>query len=122
MKSINKKILLSVFGQLDEAEQSNIVSYAEFLLSKSMESRDPATLEKPQDIKRPEDEKVVMAIKRLSKTYPMINKSGVLDQAAKLMTDHMLHGKEAISVIDELQSLFLAQYEKYCNSFDDKEK
>jgi len=118
--------LIKIFKQLNETEQSSVFSFAEFLSSKS--KSDPAykkeavVLEKPKDIARPEEENVVIAIKRLSATYPMINSSGVLDHAAKLMTDHMLHGKDAKIVIDELEILFSDHYERYCQIFADKEQ
>jgi len=121
--SQNNQNLIKVFEQLNEIDQSSVVSFAEFLVSKSENDpaykKEPAVLEKPLDIARPEEENVVIAIRRLSATYPMINTTGVLDQAAKLMTDHMLHGKDAKIVIDELEVLFSEHYEKYCQTFAD---
>ncbi len=120
-KASNEKQLVQIFKQLNEVDQSSILSFAEFLISKSglgsELNNETKILENPVDIKRPEDEKVVIAIKRLSKTYPMIKKSSVFDKAAKLMTDHMLHGKNAVLVIDELELLFDGHYKQYVASF-----
>jgi hypothetical protein len=119
--SKNEQKLIKVFKQLNEIDQNSVVSFAEFLSSQSENDpaykKEPAVLEKPLDIARPEEENVVIAIRRLSATYPMINTSGVLEHAAKLMTEHMLHGKEAKLVIDELELLFLEHYDKYCQTF-----
>lgn len=112
--------LLSIYKKLSATEQASVLSFAKFLQNESSDNNEIVELEKPLDISRPQSENVVIAIKRLSATYPMINTSAVLDQAAKLMTEHMLHGKDVKLVIDELELLFSEHYEKYCLTFKDE--
>jgi len=110
----NEKDLIKIYQQLNESDQNSVCSFAEYLLSKNKKTvEDNDESGEPVKIERPKEERVVAAIKRLSATYPMINKSGVLDEAANLMTQHMIHGKEANDVIDELETLFLSHYDKY---------
>jgi hypothetical protein len=115
---MTEKKLIEVFNQLNITDQSSILSFAEFLLSQSDFVVEPEVLEKPTDIDRPVEENVIAAIKRLTATYPMIKKSGILDQAAKVMTDHMMHGKKAKLAINELELLFSEHYELYKKAFD----
>jgi len=108
----NEKELIRLYQQLGATDQNSVFSFAEYLLSKVKKTAEGSVSDTPLEIERPQEERVVAAIKRLSATYPMINKSGVLDEAANLMTQHMIHGKEAKDVIDELETLFLRHYEK----------
>ena len=57
-------------------------------------------------IPRPEKESVVGAMKRLRKTYPMIDPDRLLDEASGLMSAHLLGGRPAADVIDDLEALF----------------
>jgi len=116
MNNLEKKILLN-FRHLSEQEQNTLLDFSEFLVNKNTNSKQAIEPEKPVQIPRPADESVVAAIKRLSKSYPMVNKSGVLDQAAQMMTEHMLNGKEAQIVINELEVLFSEKYQQYCDDF-----
>lgn len=120
--------LIKLFKQLNNINQASVLSFAEFLSANSgnqlsdnsCDKREPEELKKPLYILRPEDEKVLFAIKRLSATYSMIKTSAVFDQAAKLMSDHMLHGKDAKLIIDELELLFSEHYEVYCQTFSNE--
>jgi hypothetical protein len=67
----------------------------------------------PAAIARPEAESVIAAIKRLKETYYMLDADGLLDETSSLMGQHILRGREASTVINELQSLFEAKYKKY---------
>ncbi len=89
------------------------MDFAQFLLQQQHseggeESEEIAA--KPLDIPRPEQESVVAAMRRLSRTYPMIDKDKLLDRASMLMQAHILQGREAQAVIDELETLFEAHY------------
>jgi hypothetical protein len=118
--------LLGIFKQLTAEDQASVMSFAEYLFDKSAnkvkhkKKAEVLVIQKPVDITRPKGEKVVIAIKRLTATYPMINTTGVLDHAAKLMTEHMLHGKDGKLIIDELELLFSQQYDKYCQTFNNE--
>ena len=68
--------------------------------------------EEPVNLPRPENESVVAAIRRLSKSYRMLDKSDMLHETSDLMSSHVLKGRPAEEVIDELEVLFLRHYEK----------
>jgi len=68
---------------------------------------------KPESIERPQQETVIAAIKRLKKTYYMLDTDTMLNQTSALMRQHILKGREASAVIDELQSIFHDQYKQY---------
>lgn len=55
---------------------------------------------------RPAGESVVGAMKRLRRCYPQLDATALLDQASLLMSAHMLQGRPASEVIDELEVLF----------------
>ncbi|UCC55225.1 MAG: hypothetical protein JSU75_07540, partial [Gammaproteobacteria bacterium] len=60
-----------------------------------------ARISEPEKIERPADESVVGALKRLSKTYPMIDKSEMLSATSDLVATHIMQGTEASKVIDQ---------------------
>jgi hypothetical protein len=68
---------------------------------------------KPQYIERPENERVVDALKRLSASYPMLEKKQLLDKASTLVAQHIMFGKPAKGVIDEIEKLFVEAYDKF---------
>ena len=109
-----KKQLLKHFSQLSEQDQSSLVSYGEFLSSRenSLESNN-SEIKEPLQIPRPETESVVKAIKRLSATYPMLDKSTLLNEISTYMTQHIIHGVVAVEVIDNLEIEFQNQYKKW---------
>ena len=108
--------LVKVFKSLDLSNKDALLAFAEFLQTRSITANDQPLNQGeqesvPQDIPRPDNESVVKAIKRLSATYPMVDKESILHPISDLMTAHMLQGKEASKVIDDLQELFLKEYE-----------
>ena len=109
-----EKKLLSLFSDLDDNDRGSILSFAQFLLEKAKQEGRLVVAEKPLTIPRPEDERVVAAIKRLSTAYPMVKKETMLNETATLMTAHMVQGRVAVEVIDELEILFQTRYEEFC--------
>lgn len=108
-QSKDKSYLLELFNSLSDDEKNSLIDYAEFLQSRS--THEPADLQQPVDIERPSKETVVGAIKRLKSTYPMIESMSIFSAASSLMTEHMVNGRDAIEVIDEMQELFEQAYE-----------
>ena len=94
--------LLAQFRALAEREQQTLLDFAEFLAQRGAA---PAELSEPRVIPRPKRESVVKAIKRLSETYPMLDKAEMLNQTSVLMGQHIMHGRAAAEVIDELEAL-----------------
>lgn len=114
MKSAEKK-LLALHKRLGSPEQEMLLAFAEFLSLRNTGDNLPAEpVAKPQIIQRPESESVVAAIKRLSASYPMLDKPQLLNESSAIMTKHVMQGKEAEAAIDELEVLFLQFYEEYC--------
>lgn len=101
--------LAQIFASLPEQEQKTLLDFAEFLQSRSPRVA-PVTLE-PLDIPRPEDESVVAAIKRLKQTYPMVDRSAVFNETSELMMQHMLKGRAAGDIIDELEIIFEQKFQ-----------
>jgi hypothetical protein len=109
-----EKKLLAIFSDLDKNERHSLMSYAEFLLQKAKQEGRLVVVENPLDIPRPKEEKVVTAIKRLSAAYPMLKKDALFNQTAALMSQHIMQGREAVEVIDELEVLFQEHYAAFC--------
>ena len=105
--------LESLMAVLSPAHQQSVIDYASFLSAQKQTEAVTHVLLDPEPIERPDDESVVAAIKRLKKTYYMLDTDLLLDETSSLMGQHILRGREAIAVIDELQSLFQAKYEEY---------
>lgn len=102
--------LLRAFRALPASRQEGLLDYADYLVERANPEED-AVPTQPLDIPRPEKESVVKAIKRLRQTYPMIDRAKILHETSGLMTQHLVHGKTAPEVIDELESLFRRHYE-----------
>ncbi len=110
----DERRLLRLFRALPETRQSSLLDYAEFLLSHGMPDT-PETPVVPLDIPRPAQENVVKAIQRLRKTYPMVDRAKILNDTSACMTKHLIHGKPAAEVIDELEALFLSHFQAQKN-------
>ena len=108
--------MLKLFSRLDKDDQEHVLAFVEFLVSRSSSSaetgKEETANEKPVMLPRPEPESVVAAIKRLSKSYSMLDKGDMLHETSDLMSSHVLKGRPAEEVIDELEILFLSHYEK----------
>ena len=105
--------LSAVFEQLSTDRQQSLYDFAQFLLLQQGGSKASAVSQTPLDISRPDAESVVAAIKRLAKTYPMLNREALLHDASTLMSAHVMQGRAANDVIDDLQALFESAYTAY---------
>lgn len=102
--------LTDIFDTLDDERKASLIDYAEYLQSKGgLVTRE---IGDPLDIPRPDSETVVGAVKRLKKTYPMIESMTVFSAASSLMTEHMVNGRDVIEVIDDMEKLFEESFEK----------
>lgn len=107
--------LLDLFGKLSDVNRQSLLSYAAFLQQgQGGSDMEPVPVpHEPLDIARPPQESVVAAIRRLAGTYPMLNRDELLHQASNLMSAHVLQGRGAPEVIDDLQALFEQAYRRY---------
>jgi hypothetical protein len=114
--------LLHIFRELGAGDRASLKAFAAFLLERAKTARAEADAEVlmeavlPKDIPRPEFETVIGAIKRLSETYYMLDRSRMLEDTSSLMTGHLLQGRDAMAVIDELEQLFQRHFDKYKGS------
>ena len=106
--------IAGVLEGLSPADQEAVLNFAEFLLSRTPTPGTIAAarveIPEPELCPRPQDEKVVAAIKRLSKVYYMLDKNKMLGVTSELMTQHILQGRDAVEVIDELEQVFADHY------------
>jgi hypothetical protein len=117
MERDQAEAILSVLAKLSAVDQAAVQSFAEFLAHRAGRQVKPATaapvlveLPEPEAIPRPDDEKVVAAVKRLAKTYFMLDKTKMLGVTSELVTQHIVQGRDAVEVIDELERLFETHY------------
>lgn len=130
--TVNQEKLLKLIQALPESDCLAAIQFVEFLADKAAKSKFTdsdnaesenlfvAEIQKPLDIVRPESESVVAAIKRLSSTYPMLDKATLLDQASNYMSQHILQGRSSVDVIDDLENLFKKHYVKFVRDRDQK--
>ena len=124
LKQRKEKQLLHYYSSLNVSDKETLLTFAEFLSCRvTNENLDNDNINNkkkvnnevvqiiPLKIERPKTESVIHAIKRLTDTYPMIEKEKLLHSISDLMTAHMMQGKTAEIVIDELESLFFNEYE-----------
>ena len=100
-------------SQLSDEHQQSVVDFANFLVDRYKLAAVTNSDLQPEEIERPSEETVVGAIKRLKQTYYMLDTDALLNQTSALMGQHLLQGRDATSVIDDLQALFRTQYEEY---------
>ncbi len=118
LKNRQEKQLIDYYSSLSSSDKDNLLAFAEFLSQRATSNNvdkkliDRTTQSQPVAIKRPETESVIKAIKRLTATYPMVEKENLLHSISDLITAHMMQGKKAEIVIDELEDLFLNAFEK----------
>jgi len=111
---ISEKQLLQSYRILGDEDKSTLLKFATFLAhnSAATDKIQFAQLEEPKQIEARENESVVGALKRLSESYSMLEKSTLLDEAANLMSQHVMQGRAKKDVILELEQLFQTRYEK----------
>lgn len=108
--------LLRLHRRLTPDDRAALLSFAEYLAHRA-EAQRPSETETPQEvepeaIERPAEETVIAAIRRLTATYPMVDRDALLHETADLMSSHVLQGRAAVEVIDELEVVFRRHYER----------
>jgi hypothetical protein len=108
MKRSERK-LLEIFRGLPEADADSLMSFAQFLAQRA--GAVDTEVPEPKNIPRPENESVVAALKRLSESYPMLDKAKMLNDTSMLVAEHVMTGRDAADVIDELERVFRRHYD-----------
>lgn len=115
--------LVKLYSDLNEQDKLSLLSFAEFLAQRSGTTEEAAEMDVPLDpvpIARPESESVVAAIKRLSASYHMLERADLLTETSSLMTAHIMQGRAAQDVIDELEALFSRHHREFVAKLDEK--
>lgn len=110
-----EKKLIQLLKALGPEQQQMVVAFAEFLAGYKPGDVVEKILE-PQPIPRPENESVVKAIKRLMETYPMLDRGKLLHETSHYMAQHVVQGRPAVEVIEELEVMFERRYKKFRES------
>lgn len=122
--------LATIYESLNDADRAALLAFAQFLAQRgaappvfstpvvSTAITEPTRPEEPQPIARPESESVIKALKRLSATYPMLNKNELLGETSDLVTQHVVMGRDKLEVIDALEAVFQRHYQDYLGGFD----
>ncbi len=112
----HKERLIALLQRLPAEQVAHLLEYAEFLLQRHGL---PEQVPQPEDIPRPEQETVVQAIKRLSASYPMLDRQKLFGETTTFMAQHLLEGKDVVAVINEIELLFRRHYDALIDSEKD---
>ena len=113
-----QKKLLAAWKDLGEAEQRTVRLFAEFLIQQVQNHHDkqtPSVAQTPLLIPKPEKESAVLALKRLKKSYPMIEADfSLLEEASQLLLKKVM-GAEEKEIVLALEQLFDRRFQAWHN-------
>ena len=95
--------LLELFRRLDARGRESLLDFAGFLAAR-------LPVPTPAPVERPAQESVVQAIRRLNRSHPSLKRHRLMPRVEKLLAAHMVDGRPAGEVIDELEALFAAEH------------
>lgn len=126
--------LLDLYHQLSDQDAHSLIRYAQFLAgvesqqssvghgtdqssadtqATEVSDSDDGRVPTPEPIERPDKERVVDALKRLSATYPMLDTKPLLDKASELVAQHVMFGNPAPDTINKIEAIFAEAYDKF---------
>lgn len=106
-----------IAARLPDEQLRTLLQFAEFLLAQAPAAdAEDAPLPEPKAIPRPAEESVIRAMRRLSETYFMLDRGPLLNETSALMAQHVMQGRSAIEVIDQLEIVFATHYERVRSS------
>jgi hypothetical protein len=97
--------LVELYGRLDERDGTMLLEFAEFLAARAAPAASARVL-----TLRPGHETVLQAVRRLNGSYPMLDRARLLRPVGDLLSQHLVDGRDAIVVIDELEALYAAAF------------
>lgn len=97
--------LLDLFGKLAPDQQDRLIEFAELLVADAPPAGDETRI-----LPGPAGETVTMAIRRLTRCYPALDRRRLMGEASRLMAQHALEGRGAAEVIAELEAVFAWHY------------
>lgn len=110
--------LIHLYRGLDETDRHALIAFAEFLTQRKGAAQMPQPPREPTPLARTKGETVIAAIRRLSLSYCMLDRGSMLHETAALMSAHVLKGRGAPEVIDDLEALFERHYQAYRTPMD----
>jgi cytochrome c len=105
--------LIELARSLAPEQRHALLEFAEFLVARSGTVAAAEPVAEPQHEPRPDNETVVRAIQRLTRTYPMLDRRKLLVETSRCVESHVLQGRAATEVIEELEIVFARHYEAY---------
>lgn len=118
MVKLSAKKLEELFEAMDSSGQQALLDYAEFLHEKYKKPLEVPS-QVPLNIERPPQESVIASIRRLRNTYPMLDTDNLLNETSSYVMQHMMQGRPAVEVIDDLEVYFASQYEMFLQESQD---
>jgi hypothetical protein len=106
------KQLQTIYRELPPEEQEMLLAFAQFLRARTSQKSSISLPLQPLSIPRPENESVIAAIKRLSQTYPMLDKSRLLNETSAIVTG-IVQDRNMVELVDELEQIFARHYQTY---------
>jgi hypothetical protein len=103
--------LLALWRRLDTERRAALLEFAEFLAARSAVPASARVV-----ALRPDHESVVHAVRRLNGCYPMLDRARLLQPVGDLLSQHLVDGRAAVGVIDELEALYAAAYAAFVKS------
>lgn len=103
--------LLGLIEALPDEALPGLLDYASYLAERNGPREKVILIPEPRP--RPEQESVVAAMKRLREVYHMLDHGKMLHDCSGLMAQHLMQGRPAVEVIDELEVIFARHYDSY---------
>lgn len=113
--------LLHLFGHLAPGQQDKLIAFVEFLAGNKPQV-ERAGGNAPAILPRPARETVTMAIRRLVRSYPMLNRRKLMSDASHCLAQYALEGRAAHEVIDDLEAVFARHYLSRAKEKGEREK
>ena len=95
--------LIELAGVLGADDRRTLLEFARFLALRRPRPEAATRVAVP----RPRNETVVQAVKRLNASYPGLERKRLVTRVGVLLSSHMVDGRDAASVIDELEALYV---------------
>lgn len=111
--SAEYKQLQALLNDLSDVDRMAVIAFAEYLHHRQQSTELNCEVRTLSPMARPVDERVPAALRRLRLMYPMLDASDLLAEASDLLSQHLMLGRSASVVIDDMELLFLRHYELY---------
>lgn len=103
--------LIELARSLAPEQRQTLLEFAEFLAARRGKVAVAEPVAEPQHEPRPDNETVVRAIQRLTRTYPMLDRRKLLVETSRCVESHVMQGRAAAAVIEELEVVFARHYD-----------